>query len=245
MHKVIGSCGHVFQYDLRNFKGRIFVVSDLHGHYDLLHEALSQVSFNSNTDLLFVIGDWTDRGPDSRFVLDYVNEPWVSSVQGNHEKMYMEGYESDWHPDNRSVRTLKVHGGNWIWNSGLNDLEKKLIYEAFRDMPLGIELLLPNEVKIGLVHAEVPYNDWDQFLKITKAELDWDGAATAQWARTWYMSKYNGRVKNVDLVMCGHTPTDSGNIEKYGNMLFIDGGSFFNDKINFVEIDKEFLEKMV
>lgn len=245
MRKLIGSCDHVAQYDLRNFGGRIFAVSDLHGHYDLLHEALREVAFDSKKDLLFSGGDWTDRGPDSKHVLDYVNEPWIHSVSGNHEMMYVDGFESHWHPNNRSVLTLKAHGGDWIWNSGLTDLDKILIHEAFINMPIGIELLLPNDKKIGIIHAEVPYNDWNQFLNITKAELEWDGLATAQWARRWYSSKYQGKVSNIDLVLVGHTPTDSGRCEKLGNMLFIDGGSFFNDNINLVEINNEFMEKML
>lgn len=241
MRKLIGACEHVAQYDLRNFGGRILAVSDLHGHYDLLHEALREVAFDSSKDLLFVGGDWTDRGPDSRYVLDYVNEPWVHSVQGNHEKMYIDGFESHWHPNNRSVLTLKAHGGDWIWNSGLTDLDKILIHEAFSNMPLGIELLLPNGSKVGIIHAEVPYNNWNKWLNITKAELEWDGAATAQWARSWYSTKYNGRVEGVDLVLVGHTPTDSNDIEQYGNMVFIDGGSFFSGKINLIELTDEFI----
>lgn len=241
MREWIGLARHVLRYDLRNFKGRIFVVSDLHGCYDLLHEALNNVGFNSATDLLFVLGDWTDRGPDSQYVLDYVNEPWVCSLQGNHERMFMDGFESHWHPNNRSVQTLKSHGGDWIWNSGLTDLDKILINDAFASMPLAMELLLPNGMKIGMVHAEVPYNDWNKFLNITEEELDWDGRATAQWSRQWYKVQYEGLVNGVDLVFAGHTPTKSGKVEQLGNMVFIDGGSFFRDEINLVELNDEFL----
>lgn len=244
-HSRIGTCAHVAQYDMREFRGRIFAVSDLHGHYDLLHDSLNKVAFDSKTDALFVLGDWCDRGPDSKYVLDYLNEPWVHSLRGNHDQMYMEGFESHWHPNNRSVLTLKAHGGNWIWNAGLTDLDKILIYEAFAAMPFGMELLLPSGHKLGMIHAEVPYNDWNAWLNITQAELDWDGLATAQWARRWYQSSYQGKVANIDLVLVGHTPTDSGKVEKLGNMLFIDGGSFFNDAINLVEINEEFMRRMV
>jgi len=244
MRKIIGSCGHIAQYDLRDFKGRVFAVSDLHGHYDLLQITHSEVAFNGQTDLLFVGGDWTDRGPDSRYVLDYVNEPWIHSIQGNHERMYIDGFEAHWHPNNRSVLTLKAHGGDWIWNAGLTDLDKILIHEAFSNMPLGIELLLPNGHKVGMIHAEVPYNDWNKWLNITKAELEWDGMATAQWARTWYSKKYQGEVTGVDLVLVGHTPTDSNDVEQYGNMVFIDGGSFFSGKINLVELTDEFVRSV-
>lgn len=244
MRKLIGSCNHVAQYDLRNFKGRIFVVSDLHGCYDLLHEALRAVGFDSTKDLLFVLGDWTDRGPDSRYVLDYVNEPWVHSISGNHEMMYIEGFEAHWHPNNRSVLTLKAHGGDWIWNSGLTDLDKILIHEAFKNMPIGMELLLPNGHKVGMIHAETPYNDWNKWLNITKAELEWDGMATAQWARTRYSKSDQTDVAGVDVLFVGHTPTDSSNVEQLGNVLYIDGGGFFNDKINLIEITDELVRSV-
>jgi hypothetical protein len=96
-----------------------------------------------------------------------------------------------------------------------------------------------------MIHAEVPYNDWNKWLNISKAELEWDGQATAQWARTWYSTKYQGDVKGVDVVLVGHTPTDSGGVEQYGNMVFIDGGSFFNDKINLVEINEDWVRSIL
>ena len=58
MYKVIGSMGQIHQYDLREFKGRVFFTTDLHGSYDLLHEKLKEVGFDTSKDLLFVGGDW-------------------------------------------------------------------------------------------------------------------------------------------------------------------------------------------
>lgn len=60
--KVIGSCNHIHQYALRKFKGRTFFVTDVHGCFDLLHEELNKVAFDSSKDLLFSGGDWCDRG---------------------------------------------------------------------------------------------------------------------------------------------------------------------------------------
>jgi serine/threonine protein phosphatase 1 len=238
----LGVNDHVWRYDLTDFKGRIFFVTDLHGCYDLLHEALRDVSFDSTRDLLFSGGDWTDRGPDSKHVLDYLTEPWIHSVRGNHEQMYIEGFESHWNPNHWSVNTLKAHGGNWIWD--LDDLTKILIADVFKALPLGIELILPNRRRVGIVHAEVPYNDWNQFINITKAELEWDGQATAQWSRTWYNKAFTGEVKGVDFVLVGHTPTDTGKVERYGNMVFADGGSFFNHSVNLIELNDEFVRRV-
>lgn len=111
----IGSCNHVDQYDLREFKGRVFFVTDLHGHFDLLHEEMRNVAFDSSRDLLFVGGDSTDRGPDSKYILDYVTESWFNSIRGNHCQMFIDGFDAHWHPNDRNVQCLKAHGGEWIW----------------------------------------------------------------------------------------------------------------------------------
>lgn len=238
MRKMVGYMKHIAQYDLRDFKGRIFFVSDLHGCYDLLHFKLKEVGFDSTRDLLFCGGDWTDRGPDSKYVLDYLHEPWVHSVQANHEAMFIEAHRSGWAPWNRSVKTLKAHGGEWCWH--LSKEEGDAICEMFESLPIAIEILLPWGGKAGIIHAEVPYDDWDQWLNITSAEYYWNAEAVAQWARTKYDRSDEEKIKGVDFVLCGHTPTDSGEIEKLGNQIFTDAGSFFRDQINFIEVTEQF-----
>jgi serine/threonine protein phosphatase 1 len=231
-HENIG-VGHIHRYDLTNFKGRYFFTTDIHGCFDLLHEAMRELAFDTTRDIIFVGGDNVDRGGDSKYILDYINEPWFISIQGNHEALFIDAFECEWSPESGAVHTLKAHGGDWIWN--MSDSEKLNIYESFKSLPLGLELITPIG-NIGIVHAEVPYNDWDQFKGITKAELDWDGKTTAQWARSWYSRRYNGNVKGIDMVLAGHTPTDTGNVEKLGNMVFCDAGSFFRDKLNLIEL---------
>ena len=230
-HEVIGSMNHIHRYDLRNFKGRIFFTTDLHGIYDLLHEKLKEVGFDSTRDILIVGGDNTDRGPDSCHVLDYLYEPWYISIAGNHEALYIGAYEENW--EGGFTNCLVSNGGAWV--GGLSDVECKSIYEAFKEMPLAIEILLPEE-KIGIIHAECPYGDWDSFSKITKAELEWDGLNTAQWVRNKYDKQDTSIIKGIDRLYVGHTPTDSGEVEILGNVHYCDLGSFFRDKISFVEI---------
>ena len=50
--------------------GRIFVISDVHGYYDLFIKLLNEISFN-DLDKLYVIGDVCDRGEDSLKLLFY------------------------------------------------------------------------------------------------------------------------------------------------------------------------------
>ena len=221
--------------DLREHKGRCFYTTDLHGCYDLLHEKLKEVAFDSTKDILIVGGDMCDRGPDSKYVLDYLNEPWLYCVRANHEQLLIQtvgdGFEGP------SARCLYENGGEWLFEL----LDKrdlctiKAIYESFKSLPLAIELLTPTE-KIGIIHAQCPYNNWDEFKRMTRQELEFNGYATAQWARTNYDKKVDLIIKGVDRLLVGHTPTDSGEVEILGNTWYCDLGSFFRDRISFVQL---------
>lgn len=232
--KRIGRMGHIEQIDLRNFTGRVFFTTDLHGHYDLLHEAMRVNAFNTEKDILIVGADWVDRGPDSRYVLDYLNESWVYSTAGNHEDIFIGAYEEGFdYQQGASTRCLMDNGGGWTTN--LDKSHAKAIYERFKELPVAIELLLDNE-KVGIIHAEVPYQDWDRFKEMIETEYRWDGRNTAQWGRDKYRYANTAPIKNIDRVFVGHTPTDSGEVEVLGNVWYCDLGSHFRDKIAFVEI---------
>ena len=50
---------------------RIFVVSDIHGHYTWLEKLLKRVNFQKE-DILFIVGDYIEKGPESLKTLRYV-----------------------------------------------------------------------------------------------------------------------------------------------------------------------------
>lgn len=228
--------GELLQINATNHEGRILFTTDLHGCYDLLHEHLKAVAFDSTKDILIIGGDLCDRGPDSQYVLDYLNEPWVYSIRGNHEQLLIDAYEEDF--CGPSTNCLLGNGGIWIAN--ISDDLMKAIYESFKSLPLAIELLTPSE-KIGIIHAQVPRGCWNQFKAMSAQELEWEGYSQAQWARTKYDKINKGVISGIDFVLCGHTPTKSGEIEQLGNQLFCDLGSFFRDKISFVEVYPNFI----
>lgn len=238
----IGSLEHIQHFDMRSWQGRVFVTTDLHGCYDLLHDALKEVAFNPVFDKLFVCGDLCDRGPDSRYVLDYLDEPWFHSICGNHDAMFIEAHESNWDDNNRSVVNLWINGGQWAWD--LSEQQRDAICDVFKTLPLAIELQFEFGT-VGLIHAEVPGRSWDSFKGITEAELTWNGLAVAQWARSKISNADPSVIGGIDLVISGHTPTKDGDPVILGNQLFIDSGCFFRDKINLIEINKELLEKYV
>lgn len=49
---------HIKVLDFTKPKGRVLFTTDLHGHYDLLHDKLREVAFDSTKDVLICGGDW-------------------------------------------------------------------------------------------------------------------------------------------------------------------------------------------
>lgn len=215
-----------------NTSGRDFFTTDIHGCFDLLHEQMRLHAFDTTKDRLFVGGDNADRGPYSDTVLDYIYEPWFHSIRSNHEEMLIQAYEDKLLGQAASM--LYSNGGEWYWDCSPE--KQKAIYEAFKSLPLAMEIESPNGL-IGIIHAEVPYNDWERFRGITKAELEWNGCATAQWARTKYDKQDDSDVKGLYKCLVGHTPVNSGEVEQLGNTYYCDLGSFFRDKLCFMEIN--------
>ena len=51
----------------------VYVVSDLHGQFEVFMDGLKKVEFKDN-DELYVIGDAIDRGNDGIRILQYIKE---------------------------------------------------------------------------------------------------------------------------------------------------------------------------
>lgn len=69
---------------------KYYCVSDVHGEYNKLIEALNDVGFNKEQDTLVSIGDLFDRGRQSKEVLEYVMScPHRLLCMGNHDLRLM------------------------------------------------------------------------------------------------------------------------------------------------------------
>jgi len=77
-----------------NAPGTDYICSDIHGHFSLLTQQLAQIKFNEKTDRLFSLGDLIDRGDESGQALEWLAKPWFFAIQGNHERMLINAYES-------------------------------------------------------------------------------------------------------------------------------------------------------
>ena len=96
-------------------KQRFIIISDVHGFYDEMMEALNKVNFNAKTDFLISCGDEIDRGPKPKEVISFLNSlERKVIIRGNHtllfEDLCLRQYP-EWHDSsNGTLDTVKIIG---------------------------------------------------------------------------------------------------------------------------------------
>jgi len=78
----------------------IYAISDIHGCYKTLQKLLNKLDGISTDNTYFFLGDYIDRGPDSKSVLDFLidfrqqnNSAFI--LRGNHEQMMMDTFKKN------------------------------------------------------------------------------------------------------------------------------------------------------
>lgn len=207
-----------------NTSGRDFVVGDIHGCFDLLRAVMAEANFDKARDRLFSVGDLVDRGPSSHEAVEWIVQPWFHAVRGNHEQMVIDAETVGVDPD--------LHCANGaLWFYQLSDRERADTARVFAELPYAIEVDMAFG-SAGLVHAEVPGDDWDAFrAALVGAESTLPAnfehlERFALWGRDVIRgrSPFNG-VANIDNVFVGHTPMKEWQI--LGNVHYIDTGAVF------------------
>lgn len=138
-----------------------WVIADVHGCCQSLIRLIEEKIQLGKNDELYLLGDYIDRGPDSKGVLDYIMHLQsqgykVSALKGNHEDVLVRCYEFE--------TSSKKHVGmyelkdSWLYHGGkatlksfdvqnLSELPAQYIH-FIKNLPLYIKL--PDYI---LVHA--------------------------------------------------------------------------------------------
>lgn len=200
----------------------VYFVTDIHGRFDLFENALFDVGFEPEKgDIVICGGDMIDRGDNSLAVLRLINEPWFYSVQGNHEEM---AYEALTKEEPRGyVEHWINNGGSWYYK--LNEIDriaaKDLIIRA-NELPLVIEVNLLNGMRIGVIHADYPFDEWGHFEGKIKLNLLWS-RNRADYIKKLCLPEMINEISGIDAVVFGHTIFK--NVTFASNQVFLDTGA--------------------
>ncbi|KWA84209.1 hypothetical protein WL29_22885 [Burkholderia ubonensis] len=207
-------------------QGRDFVLGDIHGAFHLVMKALEALSFDPSVDRLFSVGDLVDRGEYSQMALEFLNEPWVYAVRGNHEQMVLDLYTSGTLDETSLAFHVKHNGMGW-WLTTPPERRTALL-AAFARLPVAMEVETARGT-VGLVHAEVPIGmDWPTFIEKLEA-YDHTTIKSAIWGRERATHNNYSGVLGIGRIFAGHTPQLNG-ARRLGNCYFIDTGAVFGAK---------------
>lgn len=204
-------------------KGRDFVLGDIHGAFHLVKRALDALKFDPAVDRLFVPGDLVDRGQYSQLALEFLNEPWVYALRGNHEQMVLDMYASGTLDEEALAFNVERNGMGW-WLD-VSPARRTAFLDAFARLPVAMEVETARG-SVGLVHAEVPIGmDWPTFVARLEAG-DHRTIQSALWGRVRATRGDTSGVAGVGRVFAGHTPQFDGAL-RLGNCYFVDTGATF------------------
>ena len=169
-----------------------YAIGDIHGCSKTFNELLNKIGLNEG-DELYLLGDYIDRGPDSKGVIDII---WrlrakgipVICLRGNHESMLLDA--------------LKYQEGrnDFMRNGGTQTLQS---FDTVRPIDLPKEYIdffksLPIYHEVGdyiLVHAGLNFLEANP---LTDTE-------SMMWIRNWYR-RIDYKWLGNRIILHGHTP---------------------------------------
>ena len=225
---------------------RILVISDIHGCFKEFQELLKVANFDSSEDQLILLGDYVDRGRQSKEVVEYVKELvdsyGVIALKGNHDQMFCEWLRNP-------IETLE----RYCRNGGLATIQSFLSVTVEEEMSEESEeevykrwanaILDLDKELIDFLETLPFYYETDSYIfvhaGINPTNEDWKNTSEQEFV--WIREPFLQFDHPFDqTVIHGHTPTfilqNDPNIF-YGNKkIGIDGACVYGHQLNCLEI---------
>jgi serine/threonine protein phosphatase 1 len=119
-----------------------WVIPDIHGCIKTLKTLIDEQIRPKKYDELYFLGDYIDRGPDSKSVIDYIRflqkeEYNITALRGNHEEFALELYDAELKTKNKWFSNY-VHQKRRAWKAigGFDTLRSFKIHNL-RGIPSG------------------------------------------------------------------------------------------------------------
>lgn len=172
-------------------KKRLFAIGDIHGCFESFKNLIENKIKLKKNDKLILLGDYIDRGTQSKDVIDYINELQskgydIVTLMGNHEAMLIDAMENE--------KNLS----KWIQNGGGKTL-----------MSFGIESLTDlDQQYISFFKGLILYSTFDNFLFVHAGFNDLiDNPFNDKYNMLWSRNTFYKHPLLIDkIIVHSHTP---------------------------------------
>jgi len=202
---------------------RTFAIGDIHGDLGALKRVLIKFPMLDETDTIVLLGDYVDRGPESRQVIEFIRDKLPQAfpaklvvLRGNHEDGWLRVASGGW-PEfllptpNGCLATLRSYSGKEHHEDDVPSKEElnvmlgasfypETIIDWMGSLPFYYEDDHGIYVHAGLVRegGESSEGRWLHPSEVVPKEI-------LLWVRTMdFFQNYRGK-----RVICGHTSTDN------------------------------------
>jgi len=172
-------------------KKRLFAIGDIHGCFESLRNLIKNKIKLKRSDKLVLLGDYIDRGTQSKDVIDFIIELQsngfdIIPLMGNHEAMLIAALENE---ENLS---------KWFYNRGGKTL-----------MSFGVESLTDlDQQYISFFKGLNLYDAFDNFLFVHAGFNDLiDNPFNDKYSMLWSRNTFYKHPLLIDkIIIHGHTP---------------------------------------
>ncbi len=198
---------------------RIIAIGDIHGCNTELHLLLESLLIDDKTLLVF-LGDYIDRGPKSRDVVDTIiklqKHARVVALRGNHEAM-LENFLKN--PDSTDAGLFILNGGGPTLTSYEVSPGRWEIPSEHRQFFADLKYFYETD-DFFFVHAGVPN------VPLSKLTIK-DHGDHMLWIRSSFLES---TFKWEKLIIHGHTPVEE--VERVNNRINLDTGCVYNGHLS-------------
>lgn len=204
---------------------RTFVIGDVHGCRTALETLCNSLELQSD-DLVILLGDLVDRGPDSRGVIDYLlglqGTCHLVLIMGNHEEMLLDALDS-----RDSFHRWMMVGGREAMESYENRIEnippehRQFLQSSCNYYETATEILVHANLEPGVALEK----------------------QTPKWLRWQHLTGWEYPHESGKRVICGHTVQKEGLPYAHDGWVCLDTGAYRGNPLTCLEVGTDIVHR--
>jgi serine/threonine protein phosphatase 1 len=219
---------------------RIYAVGDIHGRFDLLTQLVSLIETDLRTHsitraLIVFLGDYIDRGPDSKGVLEVLSSSHFPAptihLRGNHEAMLL------------AFLSRKQLGHLWLHSGGIQtlrsygiDVSRLGTEHGMNEAASQLEAALPRPHRVLLESLPLYFSAGDYLFCHAGIRPGISYEQQREEDLLWVREEFlKSRKRHQKFIVHGHTPTPEPEIRT--NRINIDTGAYMSGRLTCLALE--------